>query len=222
MILDEIGVYSHNPTNGSGLWPEEAELLMKLVEGKKHILEIGRNNGASTILLAQNAKVVSVDPVTSPWLNINLNRARINPENVRLIEDYSDNLAKYLTDEKFDAVFIDGFHSFKQVVTDFEVSLPYMDKCTVIFHDCSPMLQKDKYRPDILEFALKNYDDLMNDDRENFFIDEAVMYLTNKYNLTHIDCEIECFHPRETGLTYFVRGTTSPHSAIGAAIYERN
>ena len=59
------------------------------------------------------------------------------------VECYSDDIAENYNGEKISFLFIDGFHSFKQVINDFRTVLPYMsDDAIVAFHDVSPEIKQ--------------------------------------------------------------------------------
>ena len=48
-------------------------------------------------------------------------------------------------------------------------------------------------------------------------MDESLVRFVNQGGYELLDCEIECYHPRETGILSWVRGTTSCSSALAAA-----
>ena len=218
----QYGLQSHNPNNGIGLWPEEQELLLTLTQNCKNYLEIGSHNLGSALLVETQARVdkidrniVAVDLQFSPWAAINHKRAG---SNVKMWECNSSSL-KELHGPKMkdlDFVFIDGYHSFKQVVIDFNQVEEYLaNDAIVAFHDTSPKLNNPDWITERTKVMQDNLVDLMNDDDENFYIDEAILHILERgYEL--IDCGISCYHPQETGLTGWIRGTTSPSSAIWA------
>jgi len=230
--FNSYGIHPHNPNNGIGMWPEEQELFLKLYSEScppedhcKLYLEIGTHNGGSVILaetydcLMRNKldMYACFDPEESPWWKINKYRAN---STAQLFLDKSDNIHKRFNKDGnfiFDFAFIDGFHSYKQVLIDFEQVFPIMKKGGIVaFHDASPRIQKEEKRKEILQFAKDNEQDLLNTNYEDFYVDEAYCQILEKYLVEHIDCEIECFHPRETRLNSWIRGKTSPHSALAA------
>lgn len=233
--LDTLGLFSHNPLNGVGLWPEEMDLLVSLLPQKDYVyLETGSWNGGSLLLshyhrTANNLKGIDigVDPNFSPYFDLNMNRA-----GCKTIQ-YGGNKVKFTGTAKdaakleyelfvddpitIDVLYIDAYHSFRNILEDYYAFKPYLTKnATIIFHDTSPRLQKPEQRQEILKWTLDNLDYLKNLDYEDFFCDEAVCYLEHTEPVEHIDCSIECYHPNETGLTSWIRGKTSPHSAIAA------
>ena len=216
----QYGLQSHNPNNGIGLWQEEQELLLTLTNDCENYLEIGSHNLGSAILVETQArvnktkrKVTAVDLKFSPWAAINHKRAG---SNVCMWECDSSRLKELHEMNNLDFVFIDGYHSFRQVLIDFnQVQDSLTDDAIIAFHDTSPKLNNDEWVAERREFVYSHYDELIEDESENFYIDEAILKICDLgYEL--IDCGIECYHPRETGLTGWIRGTTSPSSAIWA------
>tara|TARA_R110000824_G_scaffold143199_3_gene310751 strand:+ start:1789 stop:2394 length:606 start_codon:yes stop_codon:yes gene_type:complete len=196
------------------------------VGDSKKYFEIGSHNLGSALLVEQHAKTLGVereifalDLRFSPWANLNYERAS---SNVARIECSSNDLRTYKDDlEGTDFIFIDGFHSFAQVVRDFELSYDLMTNGGIIaFHDTSPNLNKPEYVEKCTEYARDNLEYLTQDDSENFYVDEAICFILDQYqdkaDLELIDCTVECYHPRETRLNSWIRGKTSPHSAIWA------
>ena len=224
--FSKIGLFSHNPNNGIGLWTEEQELLLTLVGDSKKYFEIGSHNLGSALLVEQHAEILGIereifalDLKFSPWANLNYERAS---SNVARIECSSNDLRTYKDDlEGVDFIFIDGFHSFVQVVKDFELSYDLMTNGGIIaFHDTSPNLNKIEHVDKCTEYARENLEYLTQDNSENFYVDEAICFILDQYqdkaDLELIDCTVECYHPRETRLNSWIRGKTSPHSAIWA------
>jgi cephalosporin hydroxylase len=231
--FSKLGIFSHNPLNGIGLWKEEQELLLKLVGDSKKYFEIGSHNLGSALLIEEHAKtlgiereVFALDIKFSPWAQLNYDRAKSNITRLECdskdLRDHNKQLAGT------DFIFIDGFHSFKQVMHDFEYSQGLMTNGGIIaFHDTSPKLDDQDYVSKCQKFAEDNFDELTSSNHEDFYVDEAIVYMMNQYNVIGkkakipfrfelINCTIECYHPRETRLSSWIRGKTSPHSAIWA------
>lgn len=107
---------------------QEAKLISSLVN-QMFVLEIGTGLGVSTRALAEKAKtVVSVDP--DPWCHENVWPVLAKDlHNVVFLKQIPNN-------GRFDAIFIDGDHSYEAVVSDIEnsrrVAVP---GCVYIFHD---------------------------------------------------------------------------------------
>jgi hypothetical protein len=219
--FSKIGIFSHNPHNGIGLWEEEQRLLLKLVGKSKKYLEIGSHNLGSALLVGTHAninaldrQIYALDIEFSPWANLNYKRSN---SWVVTLETDSNELSKHEHVLKgLDFVFIDGFHSFAQVIKDFENVYPLMTEGIIAFHDTSPFLNKKEHVERCLKFANDNLGELMSDETENFYVDEAIAKIVEDYPVELIDCSVECYHPRETRLNSWIRGKTSPHSAIWA------
>lgn len=229
--FSKIGLFSHNPHNGIGLWPEEQELLLTLVGESKKYFEIGSHNLGSALLVEKHAKsmgldrdVFALDLKFSPWAKLNYQRAK---SSIMQLECGSNDLLNYEQDlQGVDFVFIDGFHSFRQVVKDFCLSCSLITNGGIVaFHDTSPYLNKPEHVEKCTKFAHDNLRYLSDDTSENFYVDEAICYILDTYQdatLELIDCGIECYHPRETRLNGWIRGKTSPHSAIWAMKVTKN
>jgi cephalosporin hydroxylase len=228
------GIFPHITSGASiGMWPEEQQLLHDLVKDDQvkdlDWLEIGTWNGGSFVLLNEikrtygfKGKIIGVDPAPSPYLELLFKRANVSEDN-KFIKDYSDNIPNY-AGAIFDTlgfVFIDGLHSFKQILVDFNAVRPYLaDGAIVAFHDCSPHIQRAEYRKERLEWATgEGREYLEQTTHEDFFCDEAYCVIEEQFGLEHIDCQIECFHPNETRLNSWVRGKTSPSSSLAAMRY---
>lgn len=230
--LRESGVLVHSPGNISiGMWEEEQNLLLSLLSRIKSdhiaVCEIGSNNGCAAQLMrfflgyvAKSSNIYCVDPNFTDWFDL-LNK-RVDsqldsrPHKITKVTDFSNSLDKYEI-EPLDFVLIDGLHAFRQVLTDFNVVKPHLKPDSIIaFHDVSPRLQKAEKRQEILKWTLENLDYLKGLDYEDFMTCEAYCYLESTEPVEHIDCSVDCYHPQETGLTSWIRGKTSPHSAIAA------
>ena len=220
--FSKLGIFSHNPQNGIGLWKEEQELLLSLIDESKTYFEIGSHNLGSALLVEQHARTNNIDREVwaldikfSPWAKLNSERA--NTE-VKMLEMDSSKASKLDDVKDIDFLFIDGYHSFKQVIVDFSGMYPFLsDNAVVAFHDTSPRLNDPEYRQYCLDFVDDNIDFLEESGYEDFYVDEAVVSIVDEYDgVELIDCTTECFHPRETQLDTWIRGKTSPHSAIWA------
>ena len=85
------------------------------------------------------------------------------------------------------------------------------ETATVAFHDVSPDLKSNIHK----EY---DYDELFTNEDEDFRLDEAVTYIlnNNEFELIDIPVKKEIKHFKETELTSWVRGKTSPFNAIAA------
>jgi cephalosporin hydroxylase len=233
--FSQLGLFSHNPHNGIGLWTEEQELLLTLVGESKKYLEIGSHNLGSALLVEEHARtnglereIFGLDIEFSPWAKLNYKRAN---SSIKMLECDSNELRQHHQElQGLDFVFIDGFHSFNQVLHDFEaVQDLVVDGGIVAFHDTSPNLNKPSYVDTCWEFASENFGELASTERgEDFYVDEAIVFIMRSFNKIKdmnwslIDCTIECYHPQETRLQSWIRGKTSPHSAIWAMKVDRS
>lgn len=102
------------------------------------ILEIGSFKGRSAILFALSGRdVTCVDPFTGEPRFIQaeevFKKNTSNYPNITLVKDYSFN---FITEQKFDLIYIDGSHSFQSVRTDFfSCRNKAEDGATFLFHD---------------------------------------------------------------------------------------
>lgn len=218
--FDRFGISSHFLPNAIGLWPEEQETLVELalISNPNHDwIEIGSFCGGSAVLLclarqALNAGpyVLSVDIDFNPVFDHNLyHRGKFQKIHGKIPFDSS--LIGGLLDRPISFAFIDGFHSFTQIIKDFEQLLPKLTPdAHILFHDVSPYL-KDKINTNIQynEYATT---------REDFFVDEAISYICQTHGYKLVEFNIPEYKPHfaETGLKEWKHGTTSPFHAIGA------
>lgn len=98
------------------------------------VVEIGCSEGHTTEWLLQShptLRIVSIDPYVNyiDWNGNNLNdreefyqstvkRLSFYGERFEMIRDYSDNVAHMFKDESVDLLFIDGLHTYEQVLID--------------------------------------------------------------------------------------------------------
>jgi predicted O-methyltransferase YrrM len=232
--FDTFGIKSHMPPNFIGLWKEEQkDLVWTALQCDKcgDFVEIGAANGGSAVLLCLVKKylqaynhVISVDVNFTRWFDYNI--AAGNFEDIsRKLQINSLFFQKEYVGIQIGLVFIDGWHSFKQVLTDFIQVAPYLTKTSIIaFHDISPQMYC-QYAPEYIQSLYHNlhknndelYNRLMNDESENFYLDEAVaeILITNPdFQLIDIPNKEKGKHFVETGLTEYTRGKTSPFNSL--------
>ncbi len=221
--LSRLGILPHSNANGIGLWPEEQLSLVWLasqspVDGDW--AEIGTFCGGSACLLSflRNKKVTihSVDPNPRPIAAVNFKVA--NATNVIQHRLYSEQYFLREHNSPLSFCFIDGFHSFSQVLRDFLAIKRFLVPGAIVaFHDVSPNLDLERAG----EFARENFDNLLESQNEDFYLDEAVAYILGEFT----DFELvtlpepfraNCRHFQETGLNRWIRGKTSPFNAIAA------
>jgi predicted O-methyltransferase YrrM len=227
--FDLLGILPHTKPNAIGMWPNEQEcLLWAALQSQLDSawVEVGSFCGGSTILLGlmkqhRQGTVTAIDAAFNPMFDLNIRRSGLT--NIVKVEDHSFAvLDNWSIHEPISFLFLDGYHSFKNVVTEFHLAQPHLlDDAIIAFHDCSPAMwneQDPENIGDIASVALRNYDSLMESVEEDFYIDEAIAYIMVKYGYEIIDIPIReplAYH-RETGLNEWVRGRTSPHNAFTA------
>lgn len=226
--FDLLGILPHSLPNAIGMWPNEQECLvwcaMQAPVGGSNWWEVGSFCGGSAILLGltkgkAEGSVFAVDVAHKPIFDLNLKRSKLH--NIKKVQATG---IKALEENSapIGFLFLDGFHSFNSVVSEFEAArLNLMDDAIIAFHDVSPMMYTNSHQSHIrncYEYACDNWDGLMTTATENFRIDEAVSYICTKYEYKIIDIPIRkklAYH-KETGLNDWVRGKTSPHNAFTA------
>ena len=217
-------IISHWMPNAIGLWPNEQECILWLAlnsDPKASWMEIGSFCGGSAVLLCSARRLVGNQPSVYS-VDCDFDAHGMFDNNVynkggfadlsKKIECDSNNLDEHYNGDPLSFVFIDGFHSFKQVVNDFNKVKPWLtETATVAFHDVSPDLKSNIHK----EY---DYDELFTNEDEDFRLDEAVTYIlnNNEFELIDIPVKKEIKHFKETELTSWVRGKTSPFNAIAA------
>lgn len=230
--FDKLGIRPHTLPNAIGMWPNEQECLLWCVLNSEpgDWLEIGSFCGGSAVLMGlasiatKNSNTVfTVDIDFSkhiPYVDVNLTNAGLLNK-VKKIETDSTFLDsdRNLKNRKISFAFIDGFHSYNQVLLDFEALYPYFtDHAIVAFHDVSPKMYDKNCRQyvDTLKF---DHELLIRDNSEDFRLDEAVsriLQMSPSWELLGIPIRKTETHFKETGLTEWVRGTTSPFNSFVA------
>jgi len=211
--------------NAIGLWPNEQECLLWLVlnsDVESNWMEIGSFCGGSAGLMCLARQGVTGNKPAVYSVDCDFNKYNMFDRNVyemggfsamsKKIECDSNELEEHYNGEPLSFVFIDGFHSFKQVVNDFNKVKPWLtDDAIVAFHDVSPDLNKNVSKS-------YNYEELFNSSEEDFRLDEAVAYIldNNDFELVDIPVKKQIGHFKETELKSWVRGKTSPFNALAA------
>jgi predicted O-methyltransferase YrrM len=226
-----LGILPHTKPNAIGLWPNEQLCLVWSAlqcAKNKNWLEIGSFCGGSTILLGltieyydnfgKQGKIIAVDSAFDPMFDLNVKRSKLR--NIEKLQINSLELLQHYTDP-IGFAFIDGWHSFRNVIKEFEVISNIIDDDGIIaFHDVSPQMTShdQKYIDLCYEHAKQNWDQLMNDETQNFRLDEAISVICIDFGYKVLDIPVrkDIKHERETGLTTWVRGTTSPFNAYTA------
>tara|TARA_R100000808_G_scaffold5713_1_gene17225 strand:+ start:54868 stop:55590 length:723 start_codon:yes stop_codon:yes gene_type:complete len=220
-----FGIISHWMPNAIGLWPNEQECILWLSlnsDPKANWMEIGSFCGGSAVLLCLARRLVGGQPSVYS-VDMDFEAYGMFDNNVynkggfadlsKKIECDSSDLSSYYSGDPLSFVFIDGFHSFKQVVKDFETVKPWLTKDAIVaFHDISPDLEsrvETEY----------DYEELFQREDEDFMLDEAVAYIlqnNDDFQLMDIPVKKQIRHFEETGRRSWVRGKTSPFNAVGA------
>jgi predicted O-methyltransferase YrrM len=252
-ILDHYEIFnfkSHQLPNAVGMWPNElkylATLAMSVPEG--HFLEIGSFCGGSAALLALVRQYQNRGPFLfcndinfsafGGAFRKNLYKVGKLDKLVQEIECNSKNLDEVfrlmnsLQTLNLSFCWLDGFHSYKAVLTEFEAIRPYLVPDSIIaFHDAPPrpynmeeaerraLSYHDRWMaeeiPDVDSANLEAY--FAAEKQQNFFILEAVAYILNQYpefSLLEMHTQFECDHTDRTGP--YKHGSTSPNNAICA------
>ena len=223
-IIDEFdtyGINTHMLPNAIGMWPNEQECFVwsALTSEKGDFLEIGSFCGGSAVLMGlvirntkRSDKVYSVDIDFNIHNMYDMNIKRAGLGNIcQPIQYDSSKIGSVYKGNPVSFLFIDGWHSFKQVMIDFEQMKPFLtENATVMFHDVSPYIYDKSYLS-----QLENYNNYS--DEEDFRLDEAlaVILKENKdFKLIKNPMQKSVKHFDETGLTQWVRGKTSPFNSI--------
>lgn len=236
-----FGIKPHQLPNAIGMWPNEQECLLWCALNSNledNWMEIGSFCGGSAVLLClarrlTNNKpnsVYSVDCDFDKYQSIagtqsyvgnsamgmfdyNVYKKGAFQDLCRQVNCYSDDIQENYDDGNVSFLFIDGFHSFAQVVKDFETVKPFFSKDAIIaFHDVSPDIKKT-VKEDI------DFEPLFKSTKEDFFLDEAINYILKNnpdFYLLDIPAKRNVKHFKETRLTSWVRGTTSPFNSFAA------
>jgi predicted O-methyltransferase YrrM len=118
------------------------------------MVEIGSYAGEGTEIFAEHfKKVITIDPHVNGYDNDNdsasssdfemvidkFNKRINNKENIEYINSTSDDAILKLKDVSFDFVYIDGWHTYEQVIKDIDNYLPQINKNGFIGgHDYNP------------------------------------------------------------------------------------
>lgn len=229
--FSRTGITPHTYPSPIGMWPNEIECLIWLASQAPEgdWIELGSFCGGSATVLCMTRRklglgkyVVSVDKDFDGLFDVNVyDHGRFQDISLK-IEDISDNLPKHYN-RRISFALIDGFHSFRQVLKDFEtIKDMLVDGAILAFHDVSDKIESDEHLGNSYNFARSNFNTLISKQEEDFFLDEAVAFLINEYDLTQVKIPVKsniCIHSKETGLTEYVRSMTSPFNALTALKY---
>lgn len=210
-----------------GMWPAEiSKLLYATLEAPKgEVCCIGSHNGGSECVIGlakefkkDYEKIFSVDLCFGEYYDLCISRLKYRCPNQEVVKwtmnscDFGNFYGEFTGYKKsIGLALVDGYHSFKQAILDTEQILPYLKSGGIIlYHDCGPEPSK---------VGLHKFIDIDKiDESEDFYISEALGYLLETYEyLEEFQLpDYPCKHFRETGLTQWKRGTTSPVNSLYA------
>lgn len=229
--FESLDIKSHSYPNPIGMWPNEMECLVwsALNSPQRDWLEIGSFYGGSACLLGLSRDEANLGPTVfscdiqfKPMVDINIINSEVG-HLITKIECNSQSLGQReeLEGHKLSLVFLDGHHAYNSVLQDVSAISKYLvDGAILGFHDVSDRTYKEDAN-EYFEFICPNKEEhqqLMSDFSENFRLDEAVATLLNTGNYELVDIPVRRYelHQKETGLSEFVRGTTSPLNSFCA------
>jgi hypothetical protein len=231
-----FNIPSHSTHGHSiGMWGGEIKELMWscLNSPEGNWIEVGSHKGGSSVVLCicrnflkLGPKIFTIDPEYTEFFDQNITRGNFW-NIIRKINGTSKTFKESYPDEKISFLFIDGWHSFKWVIQDFNNIVDNLtDKATIVFHDCSPSIyskNNSSYIESCIKSAIDNYEKWIKDENQNFLVDEAICWLMNKYKLEQIDIPVRTneTHFKETGLKSYKHGTTSPYSSVFSVKYSK-
>lgn len=225
--FDMLGILPHTLPNAIGMWPNEQECLVWCtLEAPLNLdwVEVGSFCGGSAAILSLakrsgGGSVVAIDVAHKPIFDLNMKRLEF--DNVKKVQSTGVAYLQSNTNP-IGLLFLDGFHSFRSVVAEFEAAQSQLtDDAIICFHDVSPAMwtnSNQTHMRNCYRYALDNWQDLMSSEEEDFRIDEAIAYICemHKYKIIEIPIREPLQYYRETGLDCWVRGRTSPHNAFTA------
>jgi predicted O-methyltransferase YrrM len=226
-----FNINSHLPgPNTIGMWEGEIRQLIWCGLNAKpgNWVEIGSSNGGSAVILSLIRKSLNLGPTI---YTVDTNYPALFDQNItnggfwniiQKINGDSFTFKNSFPNEKISLLFIDGFHNFRWVIQDFENIKPMLvDESIICFHDTSNHIyapNNEEYINTCLKSVNDNFTQWMNDESQNFLVDEAIVYLASKYQLQMLDISRQNpeQHFKETHLNAWKRGTTSPYSSLVA------
>ena len=199
----------HQYPNAIGLWKNEQESLLWLALNANpncDFMEIGSFCGGSAALLCigkefhnTDTKVYSVDRnfilehrrdlIAYDMFVKNMQQF---PKTSIAIACESNDLKNHQPKNPISFAFIDGWHSFKGALLDFQTVLPWLsDDAYVAFHDTAQQpYTKEQLDAHYIK-ALNNHDEWMKEqlpswDEQTYNLDELIAYITHNYNFEYI------------------------------------
>ena len=207
----------HQYPNAIGLWKNEQQSLCYyglIANTNYNWMEIGSFCGGSATILCLtkkrikqlyipndpniinfNNKVISVDrnfitqddPMAYMMFMKNMEEF---PEMSEQVGCDSRLLPEYYNGDKISLAFIDGWHSFKGALIDFQNVFPWLTKdAIVIFHDVAQQPWTDDFIDKNYEIAKNKYNEFMaeqlpnpNPQQQMYNLDELVSYIMKEYD----------------------------------------
>lgn len=202
----------HQYPNAIGLWKNEQESLLWLALNANpafNFMEIGSFCGGSAALLCIGkehrnlfigTKVLSVDrnfieehrrdKIAYEMFVKNMQ----NFPNTSVMLPYESNdLKNYTPSHKISFAFIDGWHSFKGALLDFETVLPWLtDDAFVAFHDTAQQPYTDEQLLKYYRSAQDNYEEWMKEElpswkEQTYNLDELIAYILHQYEFEYVE-----------------------------------
>jgi predicted O-methyltransferase YrrM len=199
IIKDEFSLFNftvHAYPNAIGLWPNEQESLLWLglnADPKGNLLEIGSFCGGSAVLLCLARKYLNAGPTV---YSVDRGFERIFDHNLKHFSDLSKKitcdsieLAKHYDGSPISFAFIDGWHSFKGALTDFQTVEPWlMSNAFVAFHDVAWQPLPDGFIDEHYALAKSKYSEWMaeklpnnNGIEQSYNLGGVVAWLVKEY-----------------------------------------
>lgn len=198
----------HQYPNAIGLWRNEQESLLWMAlnaNPKCDFMEIGSFCGGSMALMCigkqyhnTNTKVLSVDRnfiekyrYDELAYEMFVKNSSKFPNMSIMLPYESNDLKDYKPERKISFAFIDGWHSFKGALLDFETVLPWLtDDALIAFHDTAQQPYTEEQLNNYYQSAITNYEEWMKEElpsygKQTYNLDEVVTYISNNYNFEY-------------------------------------
>jgi len=218
-----MGLNSHFPSPSIGLWPQEIERLMwcQLEAPNLPTIIIGSHNGGSELVAGlvkaykgDTTPIFSIDIKFNDFYDLMIKRLK-NRVKCDIIKwemnstDLGEVYGEFSGEAPLGLVFIDGFHSYNQCLSDFaQVDKFLISNSIACFHDCSPKYPKRNSK------LPENFINHLN--FEDFEIDAAIAKILENDDFEELNIPVgnECDRRRETQRSEWVKGQTSPFNSL--------
>jgi predicted O-methyltransferase YrrM len=197
----------HGYPNPIGLWPnEQRTLLWVCMQANPYAnwMEIGSLAGGSTTLMClarrqrmARGHVIAIDRAFEPRFDENIKLGGFDDVCKKIICD-STYLPEYYNGDKLSLAFIDGWHSFKGCLLDFQmVNLWMQPGGYVLFHDACQQPFPAQRLNELYDEALMRYDLWMGERLPNlkamqqtYHVDHAIAWIVKKYGYRIINVPV--------------------------------